>query len=146
MESIGEEVPKVSPGPAMPDPSTPCRRSIPETASRLFLGWPIHRAGGLQSSSSFLDTPCRTPLMGSVWLKSRPVFHWVSMNSLKYGYGPTCPTTLRPAGCYSLNGLKAVSGYVSAPLDTPCHTGLEWHMNEKTSTSLRIFDAGSTFC
>jgi hypothetical protein len=52
-------LPKVSPGPAMPNPYTPCGRTTPETALRPFRGWPAHRAGGLRPSSSPLDTPSR---------------------------------------------------------------------------------------
>jgi hypothetical protein len=58
----GHGLPKVSPGLAMPNPSTLCRLATPETALRLFIGWPAHRAGSLQLSSTLLDTP-RRPLM-----------------------------------------------------------------------------------
>jgi hypothetical protein len=54
----GHGLPKVSPGPAMPYPSTPCRRTTYETALRLFQGWPAHRAGSLWPFSAPLDTPC----------------------------------------------------------------------------------------
>jgi hypothetical protein len=57
-------VPKVSPGPAMLDPSTPCERATPETALRLFLGWPARRPGNMRPSSTPLDTPRRTGLEG----------------------------------------------------------------------------------
>jgi hypothetical protein len=50
---------KVSLGAAMP---CPCRRATPKTTSRLFQGLSAHRAGNLRPSSTFLDTPCRTPL------------------------------------------------------------------------------------
>jgi hypothetical protein len=50
-------LPKVSPGPAMPDPSTPCRLAMPEMARWLFLGLPARRTGGLRPSSTPLDTP-----------------------------------------------------------------------------------------
>jgi hypothetical protein len=50
---------KVSPGPAMPDPSTPCGQAAPK------MGWPACRAGGLQPSSTPLDTPRRTGLVGN---------------------------------------------------------------------------------
>ena len=53
-------LPKVSCGPAMPDPYTPCGRATPQTALRPFGGWPARRAGGLRPSSSCLDTPSRT--------------------------------------------------------------------------------------
>jgi hypothetical protein len=55
-------LPKVSSGPAMPNPSTPCWRATPETALRLFRGWPAHRAGGLRPSSTLFDTRRRTGL------------------------------------------------------------------------------------
>jgi hypothetical protein len=58
----GHGLPKVSHGPAMPNPSTLCERATPETALRPFLGWPAHRAGGLRPSSSLLDTPRHTPM------------------------------------------------------------------------------------
>jgi hypothetical protein len=50
-------LPKVSPRPATPDPSTPFMRATPKTALHLFLVWPAHGAGGLWPSSTFLDTP-----------------------------------------------------------------------------------------
>jgi hypothetical protein len=55
----GYELPEISLGPAMPDPSMPCRQATPETASRLFLGQPARRAGGLRLLAIFypLDTP-----------------------------------------------------------------------------------------
>jgi hypothetical protein len=53
---------KVSCGPAKPDPYTPCGWATPQTALRLFGGWPARRAGGLRPSSSTLDTPSRTGL------------------------------------------------------------------------------------
>jgi hypothetical protein len=49
---------KLSLGPAMPYPSTPCRRAT----SWLFEGWPACRAGDLRPSSNPLNTPCRTPM------------------------------------------------------------------------------------
>jgi hypothetical protein len=55
--------PKVSTGPAMPDPSTPFGEVNPETALQPFQGWPTHKAGGLRPSSSPLDTPRRTPML-----------------------------------------------------------------------------------
>jgi hypothetical protein len=58
----GHGLPKVSCGPAMPNPSTPCGRATSETASWLFQGWPACRAGGLRPSSTPLDTPRRTPM------------------------------------------------------------------------------------
>jgi hypothetical protein len=50
-------LPKVSPRPALPNPSMPSRWATTDTALRPFLGWPAHKAGGLQLSSSLLDTP-----------------------------------------------------------------------------------------
>jgi hypothetical protein len=46
----------------MTNPSTPCGRVTPETALRLFQGWPAHRAGGVRPSSTPLDTLRRTPM------------------------------------------------------------------------------------
>jgi hypothetical protein len=45
-------LPRVSPRPSMPDPSMPCGRATPKTASH-----------GLRLSSTLLDTPRRTGLM-----------------------------------------------------------------------------------
>jgi hypothetical protein len=56
---------EVSPVPAMPDPSMPCGRAIPETALRPFQGWPAQRAVGQRLSSTHLDTPRRTPMAGA---------------------------------------------------------------------------------
>jgi hypothetical protein len=52
----GHGLPKVSTGSTMPDPSTPCGQATPETASQL-QGWPTHKAGGLEPSSTILDPP-----------------------------------------------------------------------------------------
>jgi hypothetical protein len=41
----GHGLPKVSPGPAMPYPFTPCRRVTPETTLQPFQGWPARRGG-----------------------------------------------------------------------------------------------------
>jgi hypothetical protein len=57
MERGGYGLPKVFTRPAMPYPSTPCRRATPETA---------HRAVGLRLSSFLLDTPRHTPLLSVV--------------------------------------------------------------------------------
>jgi hypothetical protein len=56
----GHGLPKVSPGPAMAYPSTPCGRATSETGLQPFQGWPSRRVAGLQPSSSLLDppTPC----------------------------------------------------------------------------------------
>jgi hypothetical protein len=48
-------LPKVSPGPAMPNSFKPCGRATPETALQPFLGWP---------SSSPCDTSRRMGLTG----------------------------------------------------------------------------------
>jgi hypothetical protein len=56
----GHGLPKVSCGPAMPKPYTPCGRATPQTALWPFGGWPTRRAGGLRPSSSPLDTPSHT--------------------------------------------------------------------------------------
>jgi hypothetical protein len=58
----GHGLPKGSPVPARPDPSTPCGQATPKTALRLFLGWPARRAGSLWPSSTLLDTQRRTPM------------------------------------------------------------------------------------
>jgi hypothetical protein len=55
MAKGGHGLPKVSLRPTMPDPSTPCRRAMPETA--------LPRVGGLQPSFTPLDTPPLTPLL-----------------------------------------------------------------------------------
>jgi hypothetical protein len=52
-------LPKVSPGPAMSDPSTPCRRATPERALQ---GWSARKAVGLQPFYTPLDTPRRKGL------------------------------------------------------------------------------------
>jgi hypothetical protein len=51
----GHELSKVSPGPAMPDPSMPYEQATPETALWPFQGWPARRAGGLRPSSRALE-------------------------------------------------------------------------------------------
>jgi hypothetical protein len=56
--------PKVSSGLNMPDPSMPCRRATPETALWPFRGWPTRRVGCLRMSSTLLDSPRRTPMVG----------------------------------------------------------------------------------
>jgi hypothetical protein len=53
----GHGLPKVSLGPAMPYPNTPCGLATSETALRLFQGWPVYRAGGLQPSYYPLGHP-----------------------------------------------------------------------------------------
>jgi hypothetical protein len=69
-------LPKISPGPARPDPSTLRGQVNPETALRPFLGWLARMAGGLRPSSTPLDTPC---YMGLVPTRARPIrltTHW----------------------------------------------------------------------
>jgi hypothetical protein len=61
----GHGLPKVSPGPTLPNPSTPCGGATAETALQQFQGWPAPRAVSLQPSSSHFDTPSKTP-MGEV--------------------------------------------------------------------------------
>jgi hypothetical protein len=56
-------LPKVSLGPAMLYPCMPCGQATPETALQLFQGWLTHRVGGLQLSSTPLDTPRCTPTL-----------------------------------------------------------------------------------
>jgi hypothetical protein len=58
----GHGLPKVLPGPAMPDPSTPCGRATPKTALWPFQGWPTCKVGGLWQFPTLLDTPRRTPM------------------------------------------------------------------------------------
>jgi hypothetical protein len=58
----GHGLPKVSPGPAMPDLSTPGKQATTEMASWLFLGRPARRKSGLRSSSTLLHTPQCTPM------------------------------------------------------------------------------------
>jgi hypothetical protein len=60
---------KVSPGPAMLDPSTPCGRATPETALWPFRGWSSRR------SSFLLDTPCHMGLSVIVWYYLRCLVH-----------------------------------------------------------------------
>jgi hypothetical protein len=45
-------LPKGSPGPAMPKPSTPCGGATPETALWPFQGWPARR-GGLPAAAFY---------------------------------------------------------------------------------------------
>jgi hypothetical protein len=56
------ELSKVSPWPAMLDPSTPFGRATPKMALQPFQGWPSRRTDGLRPSSTLLDTPRRTPI------------------------------------------------------------------------------------
>jgi hypothetical protein len=65
----GHGLPKVSPGPAIPDPFAPCGRATPKTALRLFRGCPTYRVGVLQPSFTLLDIPRHTPMVGIVSVK-----------------------------------------------------------------------------
>jgi hypothetical protein len=58
----GHGLPIVSPWPAMPCLSMPCRRATPETALWPFQEWPARRESGLWPSLTPLDTPRRTPM------------------------------------------------------------------------------------
>jgi hypothetical protein len=69
-------LPKVSPGPALSNPSTPCGRATPKTALWPFLGWSACRAGSLRPSSTPLDTPRRTDLVRSSTSPSHTRSSW----------------------------------------------------------------------
>jgi hypothetical protein len=56
----GRGLPKVSPGPAMPYSSTPCRQATLGTALWPFQGWSAEQSG--RPSSTLLDTRFRTPM------------------------------------------------------------------------------------
>jgi hypothetical protein len=58
----GHDLSKVSLGPAMPYPSTPCGRAAQEIALRPFQGWPTHSAGVLRLYYTPLDTRRRMPV------------------------------------------------------------------------------------
>jgi hypothetical protein len=58
----GHGHPKVSHGPIMTYPSTPCGRATPETTLRPLQGWPARKTGGLLPSSIPLDTQSCTPM------------------------------------------------------------------------------------
>jgi hypothetical protein len=58
----GEGLTKVSPGPAMPNSSMPCRWATPEMALQAFQGWPACSADGLRRFPTRLDTPRGTPM------------------------------------------------------------------------------------
>ena len=62
MAGGGHGLPKVSPGLAMPNPSTPCGQATTETALWPFLGWPACRASGLRPFSTPVDAPRHAPL------------------------------------------------------------------------------------
>jgi hypothetical protein len=97
-------LPKVSPGPAMPYPSMPCRRATPETALRPFQRWPAHGACSLQTSSTPLDTLYLIRLWLPVTESKGGIWHGVS-KSLEDGHSP-------PAfrADHSWNGHEAISG------------------------------------
>jgi hypothetical protein len=59
MRRGGPRLPKVSPRPAMPYPSTPCGQATPKTAFSSFRGWP---AASPRPSFSLMDTPGGTPM------------------------------------------------------------------------------------
>jgi hypothetical protein len=85
----GRGLPKVSTTPAVPDPSTPCRRVTPEMVLRMFQGWPACKEGGLQQSLTPLDTPRRTPMWKTEVLMSRSTFSIYSNHSVC-----SCPNAL----------------------------------------------------
>jgi hypothetical protein len=62
MARTGYRLPKVSLGTVISYPSMPCGWVTSETALHPFKGSPAHRAGGLESTSTLLDTPRRTPM------------------------------------------------------------------------------------
>jgi hypothetical protein len=59
-------LPKVSPGPAMPYPSTLCGWAIALTAFWPFEGWPARRVGSQGASFTPSDATCRTPMFITV--------------------------------------------------------------------------------
>jgi hypothetical protein len=141
----GNGLPELSPGPATPNSSTSCGRATPETTLWPFQGWPACRAGGLQLSPTPLDTPRCTPMLlppyhsaylvlggESEGVKNSPVFHGVSMDSLKCCYAlplyalraATPETALWPFQGWLPTG-RAACCFLANPLDTPCYAGLE---------------------
>jgi hypothetical protein len=56
-------IPKVLSGPAMPNPSTPCRRATPEIALQPFQGRPPTRWLSCGHLTTTLATPSPTPLL-----------------------------------------------------------------------------------
>jgi hypothetical protein len=58
----GQGLTKVSLGPAMSYPSTPCGLATLETTLWSFQGWLARRAGSLRLSSAPVDNPHRTPM------------------------------------------------------------------------------------
>jgi hypothetical protein len=54
----GHGLPKVLPGPATPNPSTPCREATPKTD----VSW-VARPQGRWASSTLSDIPRRTPML-----------------------------------------------------------------------------------
>jgi hypothetical protein len=84
---------KVSPGPALRYPSTPCRRATPDRALWPFLGCPTLRVGGLQQSSSLLDTPRHTSMITIRIFRSffqKPTIYGVHGQPLPYAYAEMC--------------------------------------------------------
>jgi hypothetical protein len=62
MESGGHRPPKVLPGPAMPNPSTPCGLVTPETAL-----WPFREHTGNLSQNSFRLAPLSSETTSFAW-------------------------------------------------------------------------------
>jgi hypothetical protein len=63
-ERVANGLPKVSPGPAMLDPSTPCVQTTPKTALRPYtVSYSLTAAGGLWLSSTPLDSSRLTPIV-----------------------------------------------------------------------------------
>jgi hypothetical protein len=89
----GHRLPKFSPRPAMPFPSTPCGRATLETALQLFQGLPACKAGGLRPSSTPLDTPRRTPMDWREYIETIGICEkWKGKLQSKTGRGPRLQT------------------------------------------------------
>jgi hypothetical protein len=73
--------PKVSVGPAMPNPFMPCGRATPEMTLQLFQGRPTRRVGSRRPSSTPLDTPHRTSMNRRKSLSAEPFFIGVQRGS-----------------------------------------------------------------
>jgi hypothetical protein len=117
----GHGLTKASPGPALPNASTPCGRAIPKTALQPFLGWPARRAGGLRSSSTLLDTPRRTPM-------SMRGIHGLAKVLLR----PAMLRVLDPVSDHLLNGLRGVLAMVACKAEgvsLPSHCRLTFPMD-----------------
>jgi hypothetical protein len=63
----GNGLPKVLFVPIMAYLSMPCGRATPEMALQPFQEWPARRAGGLQPSSTHLETPRCTPMIKRIY-------------------------------------------------------------------------------